>query len=314
MTALLPPVADAEIDFALQKSEALVAQATAKGLAFAFDELGYLDIPEQSTPPIDKAQLRALASLYLAAELEPAGVIPAAEKLAGLSSSVLQVDLGPARPLVGKFWQGRGDRPDASERNAFYARLFGTSSGPITAGVERNALFEDRMLTLCEALLKVAPGQGSDNFAVQHQVRLAGRKLMENLLQASTGITAFFAGEIIATLKQAVAILGHPHLRARFGARNIWDVIAAIGRLSAQEVRPPSPYIRRGKSGMTILAWLADRSDDMVGNSAIIRPGDAVIGAAVEWIEAVLEIGESSAGYQPGQGRGSGSAWAQLGS
>ncbi len=298
MSFQVAPIADAQIDAALRQSDHLVALATASGLAFAFDELGTIDIPPASSTRIDKAQLRALASLYLAAELEPAGVIPAAEALAGLSGTRLNVSLGPVHPLVGAFWEKRRDRPDEQERNAFFARLYGTSSGPLTAGADRNSLFEDRMLTLCEALFALE-GQAGGQFggiAGQTRVRSAARKLLDNLLGASTGIAAFLAVEIIATLKAAFAILGHPHLRAQFAARNIWDVVAAISRISGRAMRPPSPYIRRGKSGMVILAWLAEASGDLDSGRPVVKQGDPVIMAAMEWIEAVLEIGESTAG------------------
>lgn len=315
MMPLVAPVADAQIDAALRQGEHLVALATGHGLAFAFDELGSIELPPVMGPRIDQAQLRALASLYLAAELEPAGVIPAAEMLAGLSGSRLSVDLGPVRPLVGDFWEKRRARPDAAERNAFFARLYGTSSGPLTAGTDRNALFEDRMLTLCEALYKLDQ-QGSGQFggvAGQARVRAAARKLLENLLGASTGIAAFLAGEIVGTLKAAFAILGHPYLRGQFAARNIWDVIAAIHRLSGRPMRPPGPYISRGKSGMTILAWLADRSGDLAGNRPVASLGDPVILAAAEWITAALEIGQSTAPAGAPGTPASQSPWAPLG-
>lgn len=315
MAQQIAPVEDAAIGAALREGEHLVALATATGLAFAFDELGHIELPPESALQVDKAQLRALASLYLAAELEPAGVIPAAEALSGLSGSRLNISLGPVRPLVGEFWSKRRQRPDEAERNAFFARLYGTSSGPLTAGVDRNALFEDRMLTLCETLIALHGQAGGQygGFTGQARVRSAARKLLANILGASGGITAFLAGEIIATLKAAFAILGHPHLRGQFGARNIWDVVQAIYRLSGRPMRAPSAYIRRGKSGMTILAWLAEASEKLESNSPLVEQGDPVIGAATEWIEAVLEIGESAAHDGPTPPTASSSPWAQIG-
>ncbi|VVT12222.1 hypothetical protein [Erythrobacter sp. EC-HK427] len=315
MAMQITPVEDATIDAALRKGAHLVAQATATGLAFAFDELGHIDLPADSALQVDKAQLRALASLYLAAELEPAGVIPAAEALAGLAGSSLNIALGPVRPLVGEFWEKRRQRPDEAERNAFFARLYGTSSGPLTAGVDRNTLFEDRMLTLCEALIALNGQAGGQygGFTGQARVRSAARKLLANVLGASGGITAFLAGEIVATLKSAFAILGHPHLRGQFGARNIWDVVAAIFRLSGRPMLVPSAYIRRGKAGMTILAWLAEAAETLESNAPLVQPSDPVIGAATEWIEAVLEIGESVAQVGPSAPAARASPWTQIG-
>ena len=57
--------------------------------------------PSASDPArIDQAQLRAIASLYLAAELEAAGVVPAVEHLTRLArTGALDLDLGEAAPL-----------------------------------------------------------------------------------------------------------------------------------------------------------------------------------------------------------------------
>src|SRR4051794_19894258 len=147
------PVADAALASALAAGDRLVGQATATGLAFALDQLGDIDIPEPAMARIDKAQLRALATLYLASDLEPAGIIPAVEALAALASSgAANVDLGAAQALVASWWHHRGERLGAMERNAFFSRLFGTSAGPVAADANRNSGFEDRMLDLCEAL------------------------------------------------------------------------------------------------------------------------------------------------------------------
>ena len=124
---------------ALSASERLVARATAPGLAFALDQLGDIDIPEPAAARIDKAQLRALATLYLAADLESAGIIPAVEALAGLASTgAVSIDLGGAEPLLADWWRRRHDRVSAAERNAFFSRLFGTASGPVAADADRN--------------------------------------------------------------------------------------------------------------------------------------------------------------------------------
>src|SRR5512139_1573455 len=84
--ARIAPLADAKVAEALALGQRLCARATAQGLAFALDELGDIALPEPAAARIDRAQLRALASLYLAADLEPAGIIAAVESLAGLSA------------------------------------------------------------------------------------------------------------------------------------------------------------------------------------------------------------------------------------
>ncbi|HEY5712769.1 MAG TPA: hypothetical protein VIT38_12825 [Allosphingosinicella sp.] len=324
--SLIAPVADAMLASALAQCERLVAQATAPGLAFALDELGDIDIPDPVMARIDKAQLRALATLYLAADLEPAGIIPAVESLAGLASSgAASLDLAAAEPLVVAWWRQRGDRPGAPERNAFFSRLFGTSAGPVAAATGGNGEFEVRMLELCESLYKLdemSTGGAYGASPQQGRVRAAARAAIGNLSEAGGGITAFMAGEIIAMLKEAFAILGHPALRGAFAARDLWGVVAGIGRLSRTSFRPASPYVRRGKAGTNIIAWLADVSDQLAGpgpGGPIVAIGHPVIGSAVDWLEATLDIGETSAappppGRMPAPASGVGaSPWSALG-
>jgi hypothetical protein len=317
-SAAIVPVADALLVSALSAGERLVARATAPGLAFALDQLGDIDIPEPVAARIDKAQLRALATLYLAADLESAGIIPSVEALAGFGSTgAISIDLGGAEPLLAEWWRRRHDRVSAAERHAFFSRLFGTASGPVAADADRNFQFEDRMLELCEALYKldeIPTGDPYGGSMQQARVRKAARALMQNLSDAGGGITAFMAGEIIAALKQAFAIIGHPDLRGAFAARDVWGVVAGIARIAPVAFDPPASYVRRGKAGMTVIAWLADVSDQLGGSGgALVAIGHPVVGAAIDWIEATLDIGEALAPTAQPRPSPPASPWSALG-
>ncbi len=296
---LIAPLADAQLGAALRDGQRLVHRATAAGLAFALDELGDIAIPDPVAGRIDRAQLRALASLYLAADLESAGVIAAVEALAGLAAAgAVTVDLGGAEPLLGKWWRSRAERLSEAERGAFFARLFGTARGSQAADATRNFQFEDRMLDLCEALYKLdaVPGpQDPGPSAGRARARRAATALAQNLAEASTGVTAFMAGEITAQLKDAFAILGQADLRHGFGARDLWGVVSGIGRLGHRPLVSPQPYVRRGKAGMVVIAWLADMAGNLGGTGPLASPADPVVSAAADWLEATLSLGEGAA-------------------
>lgn len=299
-SAHIAPVADANLVSALALGQWLVDRATAPGLTFALDELGGvdgLDLPDGTASRVDRAQLRALASIYLAADLEPAGIIASAEQLAALvATGVVNFDLGGAAPLIEQYWRHRRDRMATEERSAFFARLFGTSSGPVSAEAGRNARFEDRMFELCEALTKFeeqgGPSERGTNMG-QVRVRNAARALSQNLGDASSGMTAFIADEVMKTLKEAFAILGHPDVRGAFQARDIWDVVRAIARHGHVAVADVHRYVRRGKAGMILLAWLADSLESALGSGQIVSLGDPVIVAAIDWLEATLSLAEA---------------------
>jgi hypothetical protein len=272
------------LDSALRKSQALIGAAQA--FAVSLDELGGLDLPPALHGEIDQAQLRAIASLYLAADLELAGIVPAVEMLAGLSrgGGGLNTDLGAAAPLVATFWKGRADRATADERGQAFVRLFGHG-------------FEDLMLDLCEALYKLDELATNPNYggiAQQTRVRSAATGLLESLLDGGSGITMFLAQEILASLRQALAILGHADLKGAFGARDLWGTIAGIDRMTRTKRPDPRLYVRRGRAGMTLLAWLADAAPHLENAAQLLVALDhPVIPAAVDWIEAALSISET---------------------
>lgn len=316
--AVIAPVADALLASALSAGERLVARAMAHGLAVTLEQLGDITIPEPVATSIDKAQLRAIATLYLAADLESACVIPSVEALAGLASTgAVSIDLGGTEPLLVDWWRRRHDRFSVAERQAFFSRLFGTASGPIAADANRNIQFEDRMLELCEALYKLDEMPTGDPYGgsmQQARVRKAARALTQNLGDAGGGITAFMAGETIGTLRQALAIISHPDLRGAFVARDVWGVVTGIARIARMRLTPPAPYVRRGKSGMTVIAWLAEVSDQLAGpGGALVAIGHPVVGSAIDWIEATLDIGEAIAPSAPPRASPPASPWSALG-
>ena len=286
-----PPDASAAgdwmLDSALRKSQSLLGAAQA--FAVGLDELGDIDLPPSLHGAIDQAQMRAIASLYLASELESAGVVPVVEQLSGLArdGGGLSIDLGGAAPLIADFWRSRNDRATADERGQVFARLFG---GP----------FDDLMLDLCEALYKLdelATNVNYGGIAQQTRVRSTATRMMETIVEGGGGITVFVAQEIVASLKAALAILGHPDLKGAFGARDVWGTIAGIDRMSRTRRPDPRLFVRRGRAGTTVLAWLADAAPHLENSTALLVALDhPVIPAAVDWMEAALAIGETGGG------------------
>jgi hypothetical protein len=257
----------------------------AQTLAIALDELGALDLPPAMHGQIDQAQLRAIASLYLASELEASGVITSVEQLSGLSRAAnISIDLGGAAPLVADFWRLRGDRVTAEEREQVFARLF-------------DGGFEDLMLDLCEALYKLdelATNANYGSIAQQTRVRSTATRLLEAMVDGGGGITVFLAQEIMVSLKAALAILGHADMKGAFGARDVWGTIAGIDRMTRTRRTDPRLFVRRGRAGLTVLSWLADAAPHLENSAVLLVALDhPVIQAAVDWMEAALAIGEA---------------------
>ena len=285
-----PPVPhDGVLDALVSDASRLVASAAS--FAMALDQIG-IELPPMHAAQVDQAQLRAIASLYLASELENTGLIAAVETLAGLvRSGAFAVDTGAATPLLVKFWQDRNHRASREEREHCFAGLFG-------AGAPGDG-FIDGMLALCEALYKLDEQATNANYggiSQQMRVRTSAARVLAQLLETAGGITVFLAQEILQSLREAIAILKRPELLAALGARDIWSAIERIDRLAHTPHNPARLYVQRGRAGMTVLAWLAEAAPLLDRQSnALVQLDHPVIGAALDWMQAALAIGEADA-------------------
>lgn len=304
-----PAPHDGVLDGLVVDASRLVASAA--GFALALDQIG-IDLPPLHAARVDQAQLRAIASLYLAAELENTGLISSVETLAGLvRTGALAVDVGAATPQLVRFWQERTHRATREEREHSFDSLFGMSAGES---------FIDAMLGLCEALYKMdesATNASYGGVSQQMRVRSAAARVLAQLLGQAGGITVFLAQEILQSLREAIAILKQPALLAALGARDIWSAIERIDRIAHTPHNPARLYVQRGRAGMTVLAWLAEAAPLLERQSgALVQLDHPVIGAALDWMQAALAIGEADAAAPapalPVAAPGNGSPWSAL--
>jgi hypothetical protein len=275
------------LDYAIGQAERLLVTAEAQATMLA--DLGDIELPTAARA--QPVQMRAIASLYLASTLESAGLIGTAEDFTRLvRSGGLPGDLGTAAPLIEEFWNDRTQRTNTAERLALFARLFGAPAGPVDAVGGVNGQFEEMLLDLCDAIVS-APDAGAQG---QAHVRAAGVQLAENVGASANDMVLMMARDIVESLRQAIAILNHQQVRALLGARTLWDSVAAIDWRFHRPTRPTLNHLRRGRAGMAVLAWLADALQNIdQGTSAIVRPGDSVVGAAVDWVDESLSIARS---------------------
>jgi hypothetical protein len=308
------------LDASVRRAESLVGAARA--LALALIDLPGLELPPAQAGTIAPAQLRAIATLYLASELEGAGVTPAAEDLVRLArSGALRADLGEATSLLQEFWLARNDRATTEERQACFAALFGTPGTARPARTTANDGFEDDLLLLCEALYKLdeqASNPSWGGVAQQARVRSASERVLDGLAASAGGLTVFLAQEILDTIKQSLKILGDPAVVAAFGGRGVRDVVRGVSRLLRRpEANAFDLHVRRGQAGLTIMAWLAEALPLLAsGAQPLVGIDHPVIPAAVDWLEASLALAEVSPAAQPQPREASGDAagWDQLAS
>ncbi len=239
--------------------------APARGLS----ELGAIDLPDGGGAAIEPARLQAAGPLYFASELENAGLLVTAERIAGLfASGAITQPLGPAARLVHDFWRGRRERLEPGERRAVFDRV-----------VER-PYFAQLMGALCRAI--VAQADGGD-MRERVQLESAAAAMADFLDQRLDPMAMMAAGELVANVEAAIGFLRDRLLQTAFGARSLWQLVAVSGAAEGIDAGRVQHHVDQGRSGQTVLLWLARRGRD---SAPQVDPGDMeLIGAAQRWLD-----------------------------
>lgn len=287
-----------QLEAALAFSLHLVDAVEAFALQFALPDLSVADLPTDVYDEVDVRTLQTVASLYLAAELEAAQVLPTVELLSGLAqSSGLRLQSNQAAEQLFLFWKQRHQRFSPAERVAFFSRLFGGSNSSRLAMQESyNEPFQLLMIDLTEAISTIdttlAPG-----YQARAEVGLRNiiQRLAENLLQRGGGLANYAARDIIGVTQEALNILKKPGIQQSMGARSVWDTIVKVNQRYRQKNIDVRAHIQRGQAGMQLIAWLADILPKMRLNNntpLLTGPNDPVLNAATVWLQTSLSIVE----------------------
>lgn len=273
-----------------------------RDLALQLDlpSLGEINLPPIVGSAVDQAHLQTVGPLYLASELESALLLPAVETLAGIfASGGLQADIGTARQSLETFWQSRSQRFSQTERQAFFARLFGDGEGPVLATPQgRNTEFESLMIDLAAALyhLEPVPGYGPQPDS-EAALQAAASELAANLAPRSGGMAAYAGTELLGAVQAALTILKEPALQSAVGAHSVWSAVHSICQAYLNQEVDVESHVTRGKSGLLVLSWLAGALPSLGGAAgAVSLPDGPVVAAAVAWLQSSLSLGEKQQG------------------
>ncbi|MDQ3287056.1 MAG: hypothetical protein M3Q42_02135 [Pseudomonadota bacterium] len=240
-------------------------------LAVALAELGDIDLPAGAPRPEDRAQLEAAGPLYFASELEAAGLLPTAELVTGLfASGAITQPLGPTAQLLHTFWRGRRDRLDGNEREALFARVIEPPH------------FDRLMAALCSAIVAQASVAG---FREQAALSHATESLAEFLSLRVDAMASFAVRDIIAAINAALGFMRDRMLQTAFGVRSLWQLVAVAGAVQGQSAGSVQRHVEQGRSGQTVLTWLAGHYLDDAPRLDGGNPADMeVIAAAARWL------------------------------
>jgi hypothetical protein len=255
-----------------------------------------LDLPPETGggDALAPQALQSLGMLYLQAELEQAGVIPAAEALTEARAS-LQLPTELLAATLERFAQAERNWYDRPSREQLFARVFGTGAGA-TADKDAvvNHAFEQLLAALCSAINRYASDQtrfGPPPATDMAVVTDAANALLSNLGLRQYGNTQFATRRIQEQMDAAIALLKDHGIQAMFGANGFWPVLE---RILAPNVPDITRLVERGQAGQKLLGWLAGSASGGSGASTLAPD---VLEAAAMWLAASgLDAGTSPAG------------------
>ena len=235
------------------------------------------------------ATVRVFASLYFAAELEQAGVVPIAELLVQ-ERDTLNLTSYAAAAKLDDFATREHQWYDRSGRVQVYARLFGIGAGATNeAGALVNREFVSLFASLCQALDRYAElSAGAASIAgLDSGVRTSAQALLANLALRGLGNTLLAARRLEEQTRYAVEILRDPAVCGLVGARTMQDTIIAILGKDAPDVQR---LIDSGLNGQKVLEWLATalpRIADESPRVPVMTLDDPIAVNAGLWLRAV---------------------------
>ena len=234
------------------------------------------DLGEPSPQQFDSATLAPLPPLYLAYELDAAGLLRTGELVAGLFATG-SIN-GPLDKGVGQalhdFWRARNERLNEQERAHLFGQVFDA------------ATFEPRMRRLCQALVALADNAGIEDVRENVGLEHAAIALADGLWPSISGMVAFAARDITLAINVALRFLRERSLQQAFGVHDLWALVATTNRAQGLAAQAARDHVDQGRNGMLVLRWLVDNA----ARGARLDLGDAqavsVIGAAERWLLA----------------------------
>jgi hypothetical protein len=250
---------------------------------FGAAALGVVDLPPLDEPGrASPAQLRAAATLLWARHVDDAGLLEFVDALArGVVEGTLHLPVaGEAANSLVAWWRGREERFDRNERQAMYERLFGGAGEP---GHPVAAL----LASLCRALVGLGGAEHAGE-ARQARIRASGiaRELAAELSERAVGIIGFAARDIVAQVREALALLARPDIAHSLGGLTAWQAIRTWSRLLVGRAVDPTRAVELAGAGLDLVSWLADNAQALASGETIDAADEVIAAAATYRVEA----------------------------
>ncbi|WP_196137483.1 hypothetical protein [Aliikangiella sp. G2MR2-5] len=240
-----PPINVEQLQLAVSFAHGLVID-NASSLAMSMQEVGDVALPDLNidgnSAARDYSALKTLSPLYLAFELEQAGVLKTAERISGLFfSGAITQPLGEAESLIREFWQNRRQRLNRQERESLFQQTF------------EYRYFYPQFSRLCQAIVALADNTHRD---IQEEVQLdfALQNLREYLFSRSFGMVTYVAEDILSAITSALTFLKQPHVLGAFHVRSLWELLSVSTSENQYKIRQ---YAEMASAGMYLINWVS---------------------------------------------------------
>jgi hypothetical protein len=255
-------------------------------LTLALSSLGDIDLPAPAVPSRSADVLSVLPTLYWVYELDQAGLLKAAETVAGLwASGAIQVPLPDRGQALQNYWRARRQRLTADER----AHLLGLVFDPRD--------FEPAMRRLCTALVALADNAGQHDIREEVGLQQAASTVLDLCATRVEGAPMAAAADLLAQTRAAVALLSPRALQAAFAVRDFYSLIELSDRASGGQGRRARRLAERAQAGAAVLRWLALSAAQGFGVDPQAAVLQTLMADAQRWL---LSTDSSAAKAEPG--------------
>jgi hypothetical protein len=243
--------------------------------------------------------IRAMAAIYFAAQLEQLKFFQVADRLVELFQSG---QLPLQRSSVTDLLRVSTERLDPAERQQLYVRALGLSGGA-SSDVTPNTEFSDLWLRFITAVGAFgSPTQASDGpgppvgaqpaTEAPAVFRRAALDLATNLSLYGYGWTFAAAQQLTRQVNMAVAILNDPEIQSMYGAHGPWSVVQTVAQSELGGATNTVRLRTLADSGATVIRWLADHATDVAAPASTVVPDTTLLNAVDQWL-AVSGISDS---------------------
>jgi hypothetical protein len=256
------------------------------------------DLEERVQADIIKDNVRALAALYFAAQLEDLKFFQVIDKVTEqFLSGMIPISRSVGSEGIFRYYRDAEDRFTETERRSMYARAFGFAQGAVDEPLP-NREFADLWIRFCSSVSifdRERALTGMRRSISSPELFKNARDLAVNLSLHGYGVAHFAAVELQDTVKSVLKTLSYPDVLQAYGVLDVWQLIERVSGLylggAANSVRQRT----MATAGSKIILWLAEEAQQLSSSTGHIDiPKNApIIGYVERWL-AVTGMGEDA--------------------